>query len=117
MSRSAIGGAAAGGEGAEAVGQAALIFGIQCLAGEKLGGERVACGQRLVEAQKAFRPAQCVAVDDAVADVEGNDVAFHRPAFVGRDRCGERGGLREETEAHRGYPGGLARLDVIRLDL
>ena len=32
------------------IGLAALVFGIQCLAGKKLGGERVGCGQRLVEA-------------------------------------------------------------------
>ncbi len=115
VKRDGIGGAAAGGEGAEPVGQAARVLGVGHLAGKELGGERVGCGQRPVEAQKSLRPAQGVAIDDAIADVEGDAVALHGALIGGGKRRGERGGLFEETEAHGCNPGSFARFRVRRL--
>ena len=117
VERDGIGGAAAGGEGAEPVGQATRVLGVGYLAGKEFGGERVGGGQRPVESRKAFRAAQGVAIDDAVADVEGDAVTIHRASLVGGEWRFQGGGLREETEAHGGHPGGLARLGILRLAL
>ena len=61
--------------------------------------------------------AQGVAVDDTVADFQGDAVARHGLLFGGGQRCRQGRRLVEQPELHGGVPGRLARRAVVGLAL
>ena len=92
---------------AHAIGQLALIFGVGRLAGEKLGGQGVAGGQCPVEARKPPGPAQGVAINDAVANLECDPVAGDIAPQSAIKRVAGRRGLSVAFEADFVLPRGV----------
>ena len=117
MERDGIGRTAPRAEGADAVGQAPLCLGVRRAAGDEVGSQRVAGGQRGIETGKALRAAQGVGVDDAVANFLGDQVTFHGSLFGLIERRGKGGSLGEQAEAHGCAPGCMAGPGIARLAL